>query len=115
MNIGPNECRKRLTGGAVVFAVGAAVAAMLILAQFNRWWRLAVFIPFYMGALGIVQAKEKTCVALAAQGLRNMDNGEERIMEPHKAEAMRTKAASVQRRSLFLSTVLTAVTLVIPD
>ncbi len=59
-NIGPGERRKRLWMGVTMLVVGALVALALILAGAQRWWRVALFIPFWMGALGLFQAREKT-------------------------------------------------------
>ena len=60
MNIGPKESRKRFIMGVTMLAVGFAVALALILTDLNHWWRIGLFVPFWMGALGLFQAKEKT-------------------------------------------------------
>ena len=60
VNIGPRERRKRLVMGVATLGVSAAIALALILAGVNRWWRVGLFIPFWMGALGVFQAREKT-------------------------------------------------------
>ena len=59
-NIGPGERRKRLMIGAATLAAGLVIWAILISTGVNRWWRLVLLIPFWMGALGFFQAKEKT-------------------------------------------------------
>ena len=46
--------------GVATLGVSAAIALALILAGVNRWWRITLFIPFWMGALGVFQAREKT-------------------------------------------------------
>ena len=60
MNIGPKESRKRLIMGVIMLAVGIGVGTALIFTDLNRWWRIGLFLPFWMGALGLFQAKEKT-------------------------------------------------------
>ena len=60
MNLGPKETRKRLVMGVVMLAAGVGIAFALIFAGTPRWWRLVVFFPFWMAALGFFQAKEKT-------------------------------------------------------
>ena len=60
MILGPKETRKRFVMGVVMLAVSIAVFVALILAGLNRWWRLVLFFPFWMAALGFFQAKEKT-------------------------------------------------------
>jgi hypothetical protein len=59
-NIGPGERRKRLMIGTAMLAAGLVIWAVLISTGVDRWWRLVLLIPFWMGALGFFQAKEKT-------------------------------------------------------
>lgn len=59
-NIGPAERRKRLLFGVGLFAACAVIAAALIVAHANRWWRLVLFVPLWMAASGVFQAREKT-------------------------------------------------------
>ena len=60
MNIGPKEARKRLAVGIVMLFVGAVAAVLLIRSDLSRWWRIVLFFPFWMGALGFFQDSEKT-------------------------------------------------------
>ena len=60
VNIGPQERRKRLRFGVVTLALAALIAAALIGTGVNHWWRLALFLPFASGAVGIFQALDKT-------------------------------------------------------
>jgi uncharacterized membrane protein len=59
-NIGVGERRKRLTFGIVGFGVGVVIAAVLIVIGAPLLWRLPLFLVFYVGALGIFQARDKT-------------------------------------------------------
>ena len=59
-NIGPRERRKRSLGGVVALVVGVGLALFMISADVARAWRLALFLPFWFGALGVFQAREKT-------------------------------------------------------
>jgi len=60
MNIGPREERKRLIMGIATLAAGIGIAAGLMVIGVDRWWRLGLFFPFWLGALGIFQALEQT-------------------------------------------------------
>ena len=60
INIGPKEQRKRLVMGVVMLAAGFGIAIALILAGSSRWWRIVLFFPFWMGALGFTQAQKRT-------------------------------------------------------
>ena len=59
-NIGPGERRKRFVFGVVGLGVGAVIALLLILINAPLPWRALLFFPFFVGALGVLQAREKT-------------------------------------------------------
>jgi hypothetical protein len=59
-NIGTGERRKRLVFGIVASAVGVVIAALLVVIHAPLVWRLPLFLPFYVGALGVFQARDKT-------------------------------------------------------
>jgi len=46
--------------GAVLLVAGAGLAALLVGIQADRPWRLLLFLPFWAGAVGVLQAREKT-------------------------------------------------------
>jgi len=59
-NIGPRGRRRRMGFGIaiVVLAAGTAVALHHVHAQ--RIWRVTLFLPFWVGALGVFQAVGNT-------------------------------------------------------
>ena len=59
-NIGAGGRRKRLMFGIVALGVGAVIAAMLVAVGAPRIWRLPLILVFYVAALGIFQARDKT-------------------------------------------------------
>ena len=59
-NIGPKETRKRLLMGGTMLAVGVVLAVIVTHAGVSRGWYSALFLPFWMGTLGISQARKKT-------------------------------------------------------
>jgi hypothetical protein len=59
-NIGPRQRRSRWLGGAVAAVAAAGLLAFLVLSDAPRWWRLAVALPVWFAALGLLQSKEKT-------------------------------------------------------
>jgi hypothetical protein len=59
-NIGTGERRKRLVFGIVASGVGVVIAALLVFIHAPLVWKLPLFLPFYVGALGIFQARDKT-------------------------------------------------------
>jgi hypothetical protein len=107
-NIGPRERRRRLVGGVGLFALGAIAAALLLTFGAGRAWRTLLFLPLWGGALGLLQVREKTCVALAARGLQNMDGGDEAIDDPLVLAQMRRQARRVHTRAALLAVIVTA-------
>jgi hypothetical protein len=59
-NIGPRERRKRMAMGIAMLALGAALAAVLTARGAAPWWRASLFVPFWLGALGLLQARAGT-------------------------------------------------------
>jgi hypothetical protein len=59
-NIGPKETRKRLLMGVAMLAIGVVLAIIFTRAGVSRGWYSVLFLPFWMGTLGISQARKKT-------------------------------------------------------
>jgi uncharacterized membrane protein len=59
-NIGASGRRKRLMFGIVALGVGAVIAVLFVAIGAPRVWRLPLFLVFYVAALGIFQARDKT-------------------------------------------------------
>ena len=59
-NIGPRQRRQRLIGGVFALVAAAALLVALLLTGAPLVARLLVAIPLWGGALGVLQAKEKT-------------------------------------------------------
>jgi hypothetical protein len=114
VNIGPRERTKRRVLGIVTLTVGVGVAFVLVTAGAPRLSRLVVFFPVWLAGLGLLQSKEKTCIALAARGTRNMDAGEEKIDDEGLNALLRDKARRINRRALATAALITAVTLAFP-
>jgi len=59
-NIGLSGQNRRYIIGAVALLVGVALAAALVLTGAPQGARFLVFLPFAVGALGILQARGQT-------------------------------------------------------
>ncbi len=114
INIGPRERRKRRLLGIVSLTVGVAFAFVLVVYGVPRWERLVVFFPIWLAGLGLLQARERTCIALAARGTCNMDAGEERIADERLSAQLRDKARRINHRALITAAAITLATLVFP-
>jgi hypothetical protein len=114
INLGPREQRKRRLMGIVALTVGVALAFALVVTGAPRLARVVVFFPIWMAGLGLFQARERTCIALAARGVCNMDEGEVFIEDESVAAELRAKARQINRRALITAAIITVVTLVFP-
>ena len=113
-NIGPLGRQRRLRSGIRWLAIGGGAGVALALAGAPRWMRLGAFAPFVLGASGVFQAYEQTCVALAARGVRDMDSGEEQIADQAMARQISRQARNVYVESGLLAALLTAAVLALP-
>jgi hypothetical protein len=114
INIGPREVRKRRLMGIVALAAGSGLAFLSVVLQTPRLLRLVVFFPIWIAGLGLFQAREKTCIALAARGTCNMDAGEESIGDEQLVSQLRSKARAINRRAIITAVVVTLVALAFP-
>ncbi|MDQ1591169.1 MAG: hypothetical protein QOG71_1796 [Pyrinomonadaceae bacterium] len=113
-NIGPREQRKRRLLGIVALTVGVAAAFLLVVYDAPRVLRAVVFFPVWMAGLGLLQARERTCIALAARGVCNLDAGEERLEDEQLVAHLRGMARSINRRALTTAVAITLLTLAFP-
>jgi hypothetical protein len=107
-NIGPRERRRRLVGGFFFLAIAVCVGAGVLVFNAPRPWRLLIFLPAWASAIGFFQVSEKTCVALAARGLKNLDEGDETITNPHELERVRAQSRRVHIRAALTASVVAA-------
>jgi len=59
-NIGRRERGRRLTFGVAFLCVGVVLAVLLVGTGARVVWRLPLFLPLWIGALGLLQARDKT-------------------------------------------------------
>jgi hypothetical protein len=103
LNLGEAEVAKRKRRGLWSFALALVLALIFIVAKVPDVVRLLVWVPFFFGYLGLLQAHRKTCVVLAFQGKQNLDQGI--VFLPDQTEASRLKRRSV---GILLSSALLA-------
>ena len=115
INIGPGERRKRRILGVVALTVGVSLAFVLVIFQAPRWSRAIIFFPIWIAGLGLLQSRERVCLALAASGKCNMDEGEESLDDENLIEQLRIKARRINRRALITATVITLLALAFPS
>ena len=113
-NIGPRGRQQRLRFGMIWLAIGSGAASVLALVGVPRWLRLGLFGPFAFGAIGVFQAYEQTCVALAAHGTRDLDSGQEQVDDPAAMRQIKRQAHKVFAEGMLSAALLTALALALP-
>jgi hypothetical protein len=113
-NIGPKERAMRVRVGSAIVAVGLGVAAALVFSGVSPLWRLAVFVPFWAGATSLWQVREKTCIALAARNVKNLDDGEAAITDQAELAQIARQARKVKLKGLATAAALTALLFAVP-
>ena len=99
-NIGLAERRKRHRAGFAALLLAALTALVAWAMGLPLAVRAASGAFFFVGFIGIFQARVSTCVALASRGARDMDEGPEEIVDPAEVAAVRAQARSVMAKSL---------------
>jgi hypothetical protein len=113
-NIGPRARRARLIGGLVLLALTVAGAAVLVLGGFDRGARLALLAPLFGAAVGLLQARDHTCVMLAARNQCEIGSGLGAVGDPWLAGQLRRQAREVLIESAVIAMFLTGLVLLIP-
>lgn len=112
-NIGPRQRRHRLIVGVFAALAGVLALTLLLATESPRMARLLAVLPFWAGALGLLQYHERTCVALASRGLCDLGAGLERL-SPDETTSVRTQARRVHRRALWATVAYAVVALALP-
>ena len=75
---------------------------------------LLLFLPFLGAALGLLQARDHTCVHLAARGHRNLDRGSEAVADPWLLSQLKRQAREVMIEAVLAAALLTGIALMLP-
>lgn len=110
-NINKAGQRKRLIGGIVSIVIGLLLLALLHQADAGRWWRLLVFPSFWLGALGVIQAQARTCVAFAAAGVCELEDGTRQPLDSKTAALFKLRAKTINVGALALAVAATMLAL----
>jgi hypothetical protein len=73
-NIGPNEIKMRLWAGWFFLAATLFLIGIFYYIPMLYWWRLGLFFPAFISALGFFQAGFHFCVSYGSKGLFNVSS-----------------------------------------
>lgn len=94
-NVGPRGRHRRRFLGFVALGAAAVLLGLFALADASAAWGLAVGVLVGGGALGLLEAREETCVRLALRGVRDPDTGEEPVVHSAERALLRKQAGAV--------------------
>jgi hypothetical protein len=107
-NIGFRGQKQRYFLAMMMYICSFVLLVWMIVTEASAWLRMLLFIPLFIGALGYFQARDKTCVHLAARGMKSVHNGQvERIEDPRLNKQLQQRAASVWLKSVVTAIVIT--------
>ena len=112
-NLGPREARKRKLFGYLFINVGLVLAVVFIWQDAADWIRVLVFIPFFLGYLGVLQSIQKTCVLLTASGMQNHDAGPQPQTDPLLQRKLKVRSIWIILLSAILALIFAYLTLAI--
>ncbi|HEX8939639.1 MAG TPA: hypothetical protein VF763_05710 [Candidatus Limnocylindrales bacterium] len=100
-NIGPVEIARRRRSGIAGLAVAGVAASALLASGAPRPARLLVALPLAGGLVGLLQARERFCVAFAARGVFDLGEpgGLARVEDPAARAADRARGLRLVARA----------------
>lgn len=113
-NIGPRQRLLRWTFAGIMTVVAGVLTAWLIATDQPRWTRLFVAIPAWFALLNIFQARNQTCVFLAARGKTNFDQGEQAVADSQLDQRLRRQARMIVIQTTLATVLVAAVCFLLP-
>ncbi len=114
VNIGRQGINRRRLVGIWALFLGVVVAVLLVVSQQPLGIRALVFIPFFFGFLGLLQASKRTCVLLGLQGKQNLDLQREDIIDQRTRDVVKLRSIGIILSSTLLAALCVAITMAIP-
>jgi hypothetical protein len=113
-NIGPRGQRQRRRFGLVALVLALVVIAGTGAVGISPLWRLGAFPLLWFGAIGLLQARARTCIAFAARGACDTDAGAGELT-PADQDALRVRSKQILRLATALAIAVTVGALVLPS
>ena len=115
-NINYEEIAYRRKWRNIGFIAAFFLFGFLIVLGTNRYARLGVFLPLFIGFVGYYQVKNRFCVSYAASGMQNATDGSKTASKVSKENAAKDKAKArkMNLQALGASIIITGLLLLIP-
>lgn len=113
-NLMPGGRQLRLMIGGLLAAFSLCLLVLLLGLQTKPVWRLFLMLPLWGSALCFFQARARTCVFLAARGLRETAAGTEALTDAGEVLQLERRARRLHLQALAVAAGGTVLALLIP-
>jgi len=115
-NINPKEIANRRMTGFIGLAATLVLIVLFITVDFDRWFRLIVFVPAFLMATGFLQAKNKFCVGFAGSDMHHADDGEAVKITDNKSLLLdKIKAKKINLQAFGIAIAVTIIAILLPS
>lgn len=112
-NISPAGVRRRVRFGLWNVAAGVVLVVALVALRAPWYAGLAAFVPGALAAVGLLQARRKTCVSRAAEGTFEHEDFSKTPAAEDEVRASRAVAATITRDAILVGLAAAALTTVL--
>jgi hypothetical protein len=113
-NINVAGRRRRLIFGIVQFTITLVVLGGMLFIGLDRLWRVPLLFFFWAAAIGFFEATDKTCVAHASLGTRELTHKIEKVEDQAELSQSRRQARKLMLKSFLAALLLTLAALALP-
>jgi hypothetical protein len=116
-NINTEEIRSRRNVGRFGLGLFVVLLVVLLIANVNRWFRIILFLPGFLAAIGYLQANNKFCVGYASAGRQNAEEGSSKAKKIADEGALTTdkqRARMMNLEAFGIAVVATIVAIILP-
>jgi hypothetical protein len=108
-NISPAGRRRRVRVGTVGLVLSLVLLVILVAARAAWYWRLVLFLPGAVAAVGLLQARRNTCIKRADEGTFEHDDFSTTKAPDDELAASRAVASGIRRDTLLAGLVAAAI------
>ena len=114
-NIGPKGCKRRINIGSGILVFSAVYLGILLITKGSAIYWVPLLLSTFTGLVYLLQAVEKTCIILAANGVQmNDDMKQEKIQDNEIARKLRNKSTRLLVKAVMLTLLLLVFYFLVP-
>ncbi len=116
-NINRAEIARRRSVGYIGLVLFVVLLVALLALPLSRWFRIALFIPAFIAAIGFLQAKNKFCVGYGAAGMQHASDGDPAALTVDDTAALtkdKQKTRRINTQAAVYAVLATVLALILP-